>query len=107
MGYLSFIFLEVKFEVKFGAKPPDLLIWKYPLGVRPRRLGLPQVNSSLFEPVTLVYLSRQHGKSVMTCMLVLSGRVELYMVMNGGVKNKYEHLVNKLQIFRNSCLHIS
>ena len=29
LGYLSFIFLEAK----FGAKPPDLLIWKYPLGV--------------------------------------------------------------------------
>ena len=26
----------------------------------------------------------------MTCMLVLSGRVEL-MVMHGGVKNNYEH----------------
>ena len=39
LGYLSFIFLESKFgaltrisEAKFGAKPPDLLIWKYPLG---------------------------------------------------------------------------
>ena len=39
LGYLSFIFLEAKFgaptrisEAKFGAKPPDLLIWKYPLG---------------------------------------------------------------------------
>ena len=37
LGYLSFIFLEAKFgaptiisEAKFGAKPPDLLIWKYP-----------------------------------------------------------------------------
>ena len=36
LGYLSFIFLEAKFgaptrisEAKFGAKPPDLLIWKY------------------------------------------------------------------------------
>ena len=28
----------------------------------------------------------------MTCMLVLSGRVEL-MVMHGGVKNNYEHNV--------------
>ena len=28
----------------------------------------------------------------MTCMLVLSGRVEL-MVMHGGVKNNYEHIV--------------
>ena len=58
----------------------------------------------------------------MTCMLVLSGRVEL-MVIHGGVKNNYEHnvvimnfplcpqtadnaimlsLVNKLQIFKNS-----
>ena len=57
----------------------------------------------------------------MTCMLVLSGRVEL-MVMHGGVKNNYElnvvvmnlplcpqtadnvnvSLVNELQIFRNS-----
>ena len=39
LGYLSFIFLETKFgaptrisEANFGAKPPDLLIWKYPLG---------------------------------------------------------------------------
>ena len=39
LGYLSFIFLEAKFgaptrisEAKFGAKPPDLLIWKYPPG---------------------------------------------------------------------------
>ena len=40
---------------------------------------------SLFEPVTLVYLGRQHGKSVMTCMLVLSGRMK-FMVMHGGVK---------------------
>ena len=40
LGYLSFIFLEAKFgaptrtsEARFGAKPPDLLIWKYhPLG---------------------------------------------------------------------------
>ena len=37
---LSFIFLEAKSgaptrisEAKFHAKPPDLLIWKYPLGV--------------------------------------------------------------------------
>ena len=37
----------------------------------------------------------------MTCMLVLSGRVEL-MVMHGGVKNNYEHNVDcKYQIFRN------
>ena len=28
LGYLSFIFLEAK----FGATPPELLIWKYPLG---------------------------------------------------------------------------
>ena len=40
LGYLSFIFLDAKFgaptrisEAKFGAKPPDLLIWKYPPGV--------------------------------------------------------------------------
>ena len=41
LGYLSFIFLEAKFgaptrisEAKFGAKPPSLLIWKYPpLGI--------------------------------------------------------------------------
>ena len=40
LGYLSFIFLEAKFgaptrisEAKFGAKPPDLLIWKYPPGI--------------------------------------------------------------------------
>ena len=39
MGYLSTIFLEAKFgastiisEANFGAKPPDLLIWKYPPG---------------------------------------------------------------------------
>ena len=39
LGYLSLIFLEAKFraptrisEANFGAKPPDLLIWKYPLG---------------------------------------------------------------------------
>ena len=39
LGYLSFIFLEAKFgaptrisEAKFGAKPPDFLIWKYPPG---------------------------------------------------------------------------
>ena len=39
LGYLSLIFLEAKFgaptrisEAKFGAKPPDLQIWKYPLG---------------------------------------------------------------------------
>ena len=37
LGYLSFIFLEVKFgaptrisEAKFGAKPPNLLIWNPP-----------------------------------------------------------------------------
>ena len=37
LGYLSFIFLGAKFEAptriseaKFGAKLPDLLIWKYP-----------------------------------------------------------------------------
>ena len=40
---------------------------------------------NVFERVTLVYLGRWHGKSVMTCMFVLSGRVEL-MVMHGGVK---------------------
>ena len=62
------------------------------MGIRPRRFGLPQAKSSLFERVTLVYLGRWHGKSVMTCMLVLSGRVEL-MVMHGGVKNNYEHNV--------------
>ena len=40
LGYLSFIFLEAKFgaptrisEAKFGAKPPSLLIWKYPPGI--------------------------------------------------------------------------
>ena len=55
-------------------------------------LGLPQANSSLFERVTFVYVGRWHGKSVMTCILVLSGRVEL-MVMHGGVKNNYEHNV--------------
>ena len=32
------------------------------------------------------------GNPVMTCTLVLSGRVEL-MVMHGGVKNNYEHNV--------------
>ena len=38
-GYLSLIFLEAKFgaltrisKANFGAKPPDLLIWKYPPG---------------------------------------------------------------------------
>ena len=42
LGYLSFIFLEAKFgaptrisEAKFGAKPPDLLVWKYPPGELP------------------------------------------------------------------------
>ena len=41
LGYLSSIFLEVKFgaltrisEADFGAKPPDCLIWKCPLGIR-------------------------------------------------------------------------
>ena len=63
-----------------------------PKRIRPRCFGLPWANSSLFEPVTLVYLGRQHGKSVTACMLVLSGRVEL-MVMHGGVKNNYEHNV--------------
>ena len=40
LGYLSFIFLDAIFgaptrisKAKFGAKPPDLLIWKYPLGM--------------------------------------------------------------------------
>ena len=40
LGHLSFICLEAKFgaptrisEAKFGAKPPDLLIWKYPPGI--------------------------------------------------------------------------
>ena len=40
LGYLSPIFLEAKSgtltwisKAKFGAKPPDLLIWKYPLWV--------------------------------------------------------------------------
>ena len=46
-----------------------------PKRIRPRRFGLPKANSSLFEPVTLVYLGRHHGKSVVTCMLVLSGSV--------------------------------
>ena len=39
LGYLSLIFLDAKFgaptrisEANFGAKPPDLLIWKYPTG---------------------------------------------------------------------------
>ena len=36
-----------------------------PKRIRLGRLGLPQANSSLFKPITLVYLSRQHGKSVM------------------------------------------
>ena len=63
-----------------------------PKRIRPRRFGLPQANSSLLEHVTLVYLGRWHGKSVMTCMLVLSGRVE-FMVMHGRVKNNYEHNV--------------
>ena len=30
------------------------------------RFGLPQANSSLFQPVTLVYLDIQYGKSVTT-----------------------------------------
>ena len=41
MGYLSHIILEAKFgaptgisEAKFEAKPPDLLIRKYPPGVK-------------------------------------------------------------------------
>ena len=63
-----------------------------PGGLGQGALAYPQVNSSLFECVTLVCLGRQHGKSVMTCMLVLSGRVEL-MVMHGGVKNNYDHNV--------------
>ena len=40
LGYLSFMFLEAKFgvptrisEAKFGAWPPDLLIWKYLPGI--------------------------------------------------------------------------
>ena len=40
LGYLSLIFSEAKFgaptrisEANFGAKPLDLLIWKYPLGI--------------------------------------------------------------------------
>ena len=39
LGYMSLIFLEAKFgvptrisEANFGAKAPDLLIWKYPPG---------------------------------------------------------------------------
>ena len=42
LGYLSFIFLEAKSgaptrisEAKLRAKPPDLLIWKYPPGSDP------------------------------------------------------------------------
>ena len=56
---------------------------------------------NLFERVTLVYLGRWHGKSVMTCMFVLSGRVEL-MVMHGGVKNNYEHNVVVMNL---PCVH--
>ena len=48
-----------------------------PKRMRPRHFGLPQANSSLFERVILVYLGRWHEKSVMKCMLILSGRVEL------------------------------
>ena len=49
MGYLSLIFLEAKFgpparisEANFGAKPPNLQIWKYPpgrFGFKMRLLG--------------------------------------------------------------------
>ena len=63
-----------------------------PRGLGQGALAYPQANSSLFEHVTLVYLGRWHGKSVMMCMLVLSGRVEL-MVVHGGVKNNCEHNV--------------
>ena len=41
LGYFSLLFWEAKFgavirisEANFGAKSPDLLIWKYPLGQR-------------------------------------------------------------------------
>ena len=63
-----------------------------PRGLGQGAFGLLQANSSLFEPVTLVSPGRQHGKSVMTCVLVLSGKMEL-MVMHGGVKNNYKHNV--------------
>ena len=63
-----------------------------PRGLGQGTLAYPQANSSLFEHVTLVYLGRWHGKSVMMCMLVLSGRVEL-MVLHDGVKNNCEHNV--------------
>ena len=49
LGYLSFIFLEAKYwaptrisEANFGAKPPDLLIWKHPPG-RPVLKKLPSI----------------------------------------------------------------
>ena len=58
LGYLSFMFLESKFgaptrisEAKFGAKPPDLLIWKYPLGVTeawPRLAGVQKIGLGIY-----------------------------------------------------------
>ena len=56
-------------------------------------LGLPQANSSLFEPAALVYVSRQHQKSdsYHTCAWLewKSGA----LVMDGEVINNYEHNV--------------
>ena len=55
--------------------------------------GLPQTNSSLFEPAALVYLRRQYRKSDSYDRCAwLGGRVEL-MVMHGEVQNNYEHNV--------------
>ena len=54
LGYLSPLFLEAKFGAptrisgaNFGAKPPDLLIWKYPPGYKIKRLVMPQTNFDL------------------------------------------------------------
>ena len=54
-------------------------------------LGLPQANSSLFEPAALVYLSRQHQKSDSYHRCAWLEWKNEALVMHGEVKNNYEH----------------
>ena len=53
-------------------------------------LGLPQANSSLFEPAALVYLSRKHQKSDSYHRCAWFEWKSGALVMHGEVKNNYE-----------------
>ena len=100
LGYLSPILLEAKFgaptrisEANFGAKPPDLLIWKYSLGLASTKGPLIQkyrgpihcLYTSVFEVVYSFQASRQRNRISLSCT---SGK---FISVKPGLGNQFNY----------------